>query len=79
MRNRVLESQTGQFCPVLFENEISREDGDRKTFTGYTPNYLRVRTSTSDSRCLRNQIHRVRVLEADSEGGFLMASDPLSA
>lgn len=78
MRERVLQSQTGVSCPVLFENEVNEADRDGRTYTGYTPNYLRVRATTSSATSLRNQIHPVRLLSVDSKGGFLRASEPVT-
>lgn len=52
-----LQQQLGQTVPVLWEYGRKSDDGQR-IYTGYTPNYCKVRVSVADNASLENTVRQ---------------------
>ena len=68
-RRRVLEQAVGQDHAVLVEGRGE----DNGSWSGYTPNYLKVELRGSDGRDLENRIVRVRATGVSTDGERLLA------
>jgi threonylcarbamoyladenosine tRNA methylthiotransferase MtaB len=55
MKSQWLQRQTGKTVPVLWEY-ARNEAGERRVYTGYTPNYCKVMVSVADNQALENMI-----------------------
>ena len=72
-RRRVLQRSVGLEYEILVEGRgIDRADG-QGSWSGYTPNYLRVELNARDSDDIENRIVRVRTLGVTDGGERLLA------
>ncbi|MGB3916943.1 MAG: tRNA (N(6)-L-threonylcarbamoyladenosine(37)-C(2))-methylthiotransferase MtaB [Thiothrix litoralis] len=61
-----LQQQLGQTVPVLWEYGRGSDDGQR-IYTGYTPNYCKVRVSVADNVLLENTIRQTLLTGVDDD------------
>ena len=61
-----LQQQLGQTVPVLWEYGRVSDDGQR-IYTGYTPNYCKVRVSVADNVLLENTIRQTLLTGVDDD------------
>ncbi|WML91585.1 tRNA (N(6)-L-threonylcarbamoyladenosine(37)-C(2))-methylthiotransferase MtaB [Thiothrix lacustris] len=59
-----LQQQIGQTVPVLWEYGRSSDDG-QQIYTGYTPNYCKVRVSVADNIALENTVGQTLLTGVD--------------
>lgn len=59
-----LQQQIGQTIPVLWEYGRSSDDG-QQIYTGYTPNYCKVRVSVADNIALENTVGQTLLTGVD--------------
>lgn len=72
-RRRVLEHAVGSEYEVLLEGrQDASTGGDSKTWSGYTPNFLRVEMPTNTDDKLENRIVRVRACGISDNGERLL-------
>lgn len=67
LKHECLQQQTGQLASVLWEYGRAGDDG-RRIYTGYTPNYCKVRVAVADSMDLDNKVTQVWLQDVDSDG-----------
>lgn len=67
-----LSRYIGRSFPVLVESANDNEQPGR-TWSGYTPNYIRVQFRPSDDRDLENQLVQVKVIGVRTSGDGLLA------
>jgi threonylcarbamoyladenosine tRNA methylthiotransferase MtaB len=66
LKHTWLQQQCGQTVPVLWEYGRASDDGQR-IYTGYTPNYCKVRVTVADNTPLENTIRATRLLGVDDD------------
>lgn len=70
MKNTALQAALNQSVEVLVESKTSNSNGD--SYSGYTPNYLRVRFPVAEQkRSLENRIINVEITAVDQHKGCL--------
>lgn len=70
-RADAMKAIEGQICSVLWEEKQQGEAEKTATYHGYTPNYLRVKITTSDSLNLTNTLSDCKITGIN--GDFLTA------
>lgn len=71
-RRRVLERAVGAECEVLVEARSGENAGGSESWSGYTPNFLRVELRDETGRDLENRILQVRALGIGEDGERLL-------
>jgi threonylcarbamoyladenosine tRNA methylthiotransferase MtaB len=66
LKHEWLQQQRGQIVPVLWEYGRASDDGQR-IYTGYTPNYCKVRVAVADNTPLENTIRATHLLGVDDD------------
>ena len=73
-RSNFLQQHTGQIDSVLWERDAKHVEVDghpKLLWSGYTRNYIRVRTQTPLNQPLFNQITPVRLTETTDDGALM--------
>ena len=71
LKRETLERQLGRSVPVLIED---RQQEGKKEWSGYTPNFLRVSVTDTDSRDLSNRILDVNLKDVAPDGDRLQGA-----
>lgn len=66
MQKEWLQHQVGGLVPILWE--YGRIDNGRRIYTGYTPNYCKVRVSVPENIYLDNMVTKTQLLGVDTDG-----------
>jgi threonylcarbamoyladenosine tRNA methylthiotransferase MtaB len=73
-RRQVLEQAIGGELEVLVEGRAEQDAKGAMSWSGYTPNYLRVELQDDSTVDLENRIVRVRCLAVSDDGERLIAT-----
>ncbi|MFC1684447.1 tRNA (N(6)-L-threonylcarbamoyladenosine(37)-C(2))-methylthiotransferase MtaB [Pseudomonadota bacterium] len=73
LKRVTLKKYLGREFPVLIEGSPELDNGGNRTWSGYTPNFLRVMIQAPVAEDLENQIHNVQLEALDMGGEHLLA------
>jgi threonylcarbamoyladenosine tRNA methylthiotransferase MtaB len=73
MKTAALRNYLGRTFPILWEGSRKPPDSDRRQYSGYTPNFLRVKVLVPDRLRLDNTLRSARLESLSNDGSSAIA------
>lgn len=73
MKATSLQRYLGRTFPILWEGPSKHSDDERQNFTGYTPNFLRVKSNIPCVQDLENSIRNARLTSLSADKDSILA------